>query len=381
MIEEHELTFPDIVPLLTTLYRRGVLVPFLGAGMSRGVCCGWQELLENLASYFKITIPDNASSKQLNSAEMIRAADEIINRLRALKIEMQAEVLQNALSEKDKLNDIPKQISALASLYWPLVISTNYDDTYLCAKNKSNTNQSSIDILGRSIDDCHEVLHSLDQISNSKYWAIQGFLGGQLAPVESLIKDSTKRFELVSQVVLGHQQYQKAINSSLHFRRAFAEVYRRRSLIFLGSGIQEDYLINLFSEILHHQGCGPYPHFALLKKSSKDQYSNLFMQQRLGIVPIFYEDYEEVPKFLQQFSNHIKYWLEPLSTEKHPTSPVIFQNELAYSLSANSSSGTIPIKLKIYKKALPTPHLDLKECSIVSVGRFQNNPKSPSCEN
>ena len=42
--------------------------------------------------------------------------------------------------------------------------------------------------------------------------------------------------ELAGQVVAGHQQYQNAINAHAHFRRAFAEVFRRRSLLFLGSG-------------------------------------------------------------------------------------------------------------------------------------------------
>jgi hypothetical protein len=158
----------------------------------------------------------------------------------------------------------------------------------------------------------------------------------------------------------------------LHFRRAFAEVFRRRSLLFLGSGILEDYLVNLFSEILHNQGCGPYPHFALLKNSEKGKYDNLFMQQRLGIVPIFYEDHSELPHLLKKFSSLIKYWLDKSDFNNEPVAPFIFQDEIGFSLTAKSTNGVVPVKVNCCKSVLPLPDDNVKECSAVSVGRFKN---------
>ena len=119
-------------------------------------------------------------------------------------------------------------------------------------------------MLGRRLEDCYQVLRSLDEPSPPILWVLQGFLGGQTSQSDKIISDGKRRRELTNQLVVGHQQYQRVINAEEHFRRAFAEVFRRRSLLFLGSGLLEDYLVNLFGEIIHYHGPGPHPHFALL---------------------------------------------------------------------------------------------------------------------
>jgi hypothetical protein len=274
MLESTDLEFEDVLPQLAGLYRHGLLVPFLGAGMSRNVCCGWEQMIKNLASEMGISIRGESGKNSLTPSEIIRIADEIISLLRPYKIETQIKIYQNALLAEPILKTVPSQTQVLAELYWPLTITTNYDDLFWSACNlkersviKSGKANHKIEILGRSVEDCHTILQSLDSISSPQIWALQGFIGGQLTNPSTIIGNTDKRIELAHQLVLGHQQYQRAINAALHFRRAFAEVFRRRSLLFLGSGILEDYLVNLFSEILHNQGCGPFPHFALLKKS------------------------------------------------------------------------------------------------------------------
>ena len=44
---------------------------------------------------------------------------------------------------------------------------------------------------------------------------------------------------------MGHDEYRRVTYRDIHFRRAFAEVFRHRSLLFLGSGIRETYLQEL----------------------------------------------------------------------------------------------------------------------------------------
>jgi|GEM_PF-1067525 len=374
MTMNSDLNFREIIPQLAGLYRQGLLVPFVGAGMSRGVCCGWEDLLKNLALATKVSLPATTAENKFRSSDIIRLADEIVSTLRPYKIAKQIAIYQKALLATPKCKEIPAQAKELSKLYWPLVITTNYDDVLWTAMQKEGKNPN-IDILGRSVEDCHAILHSLDEVSSPMHWAIQGFLGGQLTAANKIIGDTANRNELANQIVLGHQQYQKAINTAVHFRRAFAEVFRRRSFLFLGSGILEDYLVNLFSEILHNQGCGPYPHFALLKRSEIGRYDNLFMQQRLGIVPIFYDDHADLPKNLREFSDLIRFWLSESSSPIKQVVPFIFQDEIGFKLSANASRGTVPVKVNICKAVVPLPDPKYSECSVVSVGRYDNSPK------
>jgi len=363
-MEPRDLEFKDIIPKLENMYRKGLLVPFLGSGMSRGICCEWKVLLENLG---KITGISTKSYDLANSSALIRLADEISSALRGYTIEDQIGIYRTALLRNPNTENSNATIE-LAKLYWPLVISTNYDDVFLNAANKGGNSKYSTEVLGRNIEDCHNILRSLEEVTSPKLWAIQGFVGGQMSLVDHMIPSLKKQKELASQVVLGHQQYQQAINSNLHFRRAFAEVFRRRSLLFLGSGILEDYLVNLFSEILHHQGVGINPHFALLKKSEVGLYNNLFMQRRLGIVPIFYSEHDDLPIYLQSFVTEIKYWIDVNSKKNPPPSRVIFQDELGFKLAAKAADGTIPLKVNIIKSPIPSS-TDSKQCSVVSLGR------------
>jgi SIR2-like domain len=184
------------------------------------------------------------------------------------------------------------------------VLATNYDDFYWSA----TASTARPNVYGRGLEDCHRVLRSLDEATPPILWTLQGFLGGQAEKHEAIIKDTIRRRELVNQLVVGHQQYQRAINSENHFRRAFAEVFRRRSLLFLGSGLLEDYLVNLFSEIIHHHGPGPYPHFALINVKERERFDSSFLQTRLGIVPVFYKDHNDIPNYLNELSTLVNYW-------------------------------------------------------------------------
>lgn len=223
------------------------------------------------------------------------------------------------------------------------------------------------------MDDCRRVIRSLDAATRPILWALQGFLGGQAEAPAALISSERRRVELAGQVVAGHQQYQNAINAQPQFRRAFAEVLHRRSLLFLGSGILEDYLVNLFGEIAHHYGPGPHPHFALFPKDKQDSLDAAFLQTRLGIIPVFYEHpsgrhFEALPGLLERFADVV-------SGMGHPragTAPPIawMPDELGFSLTNGSrppfGSGQ---RLTLRYAALPSPVRENRECVIVSVGR------------
>jgi len=102
-------------------------------------------------------------------------------------------------------------------------------------------------------------------------------------------------------VVVGHYHYQRVINTEPHFRRAFADVFRRRSFLFLGSGLKEDYLVNLFSEILLTFGAGSLPHYAMFTEKEAEGHAD-FLQSRLNVTPIVYKDHKDLPEYLKQLA-------------------------------------------------------------------------------
>ena len=80
------------------------------------------------------------------------------------------------------------------------------------------------------------------------------------------------------------------------FRRAFAEVFRSRSLLFLGSSLADQYLLNLFGETLELFGGNPFPHYALVLKRTTDPD---FLRTRLNIFAYEYDSHDCLPELLE----------------------------------------------------------------------------------
>jgi hypothetical protein len=377
------MTFEDILPHLVDGFRRGVLVPFVGSGMSKPVCTGWVPFLVKLADEAGADVPrdlrdGSGGETRFNNADLYRLADKAVHRLRPRNVKERADAYRRALRVDDGstgLVPIPKQTEALARLPWPLVLTTNYDDLVVQGSRvwHANAGLGTTEVLGRSVEDCHKVIRSLDSPSQPILWALQGFLGGQAAPPEESVPESRRRDELADQLVVGHQQYQNVTNAQPHFRRAFAEVFHRRSFLFLGSSVLEDYFVNLFGEIIHHYGPGPHPHFALLPARQKHAYDPQFLQTRLGVVPIFYDDYDAIPRWLGAMAERLL--TPPASAGGTARRPVAWMpDELGFSLSDGPrppSGGVRRVKLRFAE--LPVPSPGHGECVIASLGRDRGN--------
>lgn len=305
------------LPRLLTNFRRGVLVPFIGSGMSVPVCASWSQLLQALAERANHTISPELQQAldtgRAGSTELYRLADLCVRRLKSRGRQALATACREALGVRRDAA-IPAQTGALAQIRWPLVLSTNYDDLLLRAVHRRQAEAVAAgmrpgalpplyEIAGQSVQDCHTVLRSLDVVTPPILWTLQGYLGERgwtLTPIEE-----ARAERLAREVVLGHQQYQSVINAQPHLRRAVAEVFRRRSLLFLGSGVQEDYLINLFSEIIHHHGISAHTHFAVFHDEQRASVDATFFRLRLGIEPLFIDDYDKIPALLCRLRNNI----------------------------------------------------------------------------
>src|SRR5262245_61152977 len=122
--------FKDVLPRLVAAYEAGRLVPFIGVGMSRPHCADWPGLIRGLEAAAGISNvpPLDANTK---SEDLIQRANRAVRKLRSGAAgEFEDALRQSLFVKKDS---VPEQTSALAKIWWPLVLSTNYDDFYVKA--------------------------------------------------------------------------------------------------------------------------------------------------------------------------------------------------------------------------------------------------------
>lgn len=288
---------------LTALYDRARLVPLIGSGMSMPACVSWQELVERLETESGVT------------EERARANDLIQRAMRAVQILRRegqdvAAALRRALYSSET-PEIPAQSLALASIFWPLLCTTNYDDVYLRAKLfflRSLGSEREITIprlFGRSETDCRRILQQLNFPDGEVIWAVQGLVAPMDPSLAALVDDEFDQRQFAQELVIGHVEYRKATHRAPHFRRCFAELFRTRSLLFLGSGLTEHYFRSLFDEIIKLTGPPPHPHFALVPEGALDPQ---FMCQQHHIICETYpkQEHSHVTERLREFANYLK---------------------------------------------------------------------------
>ena len=271
--------FETVLPRLVSTFESGRLVPFIGAGMSAPVCNGWPafiQALERAAGMAEMPLAADAPRETL-----VRRANLAVRMLkRAAPGKFATAVRASLLTRPDESPSALAQTDALARLGWPLVLTTNYDNCYAAAYQRLAAGRD-LAVLGRSAEDCQRVLTSLTNAGRSLLWALQGYL----ADLPHLGVHAEHLTALEQQLVVGHEEYRRVTYRDAHFRRAFAEVFRQRSLLFLGAGLQETYLQELFGEVLEFYGPGARTHYAFIPEGEVDPE---FMLARFQIVVVEY---------------------------------------------------------------------------------------------
>jgi SIR2-like domain len=290
----------ELVPLLASIYQRGRLVPFVGAGMSYPSLPLWDKFLFNLEQDAEAARKEHGwpSETAGNGPPEVRAqrAETILRNLRGEPCFIGA--VRRALLPGGQRAAVPEQTEALAALRWPLIVSTNYDDLlYGCLHEKASSGLKPI-LMGRSAADCKMVVSSLNSpFDRECVWHIQGFLGEQHGKSDNWLQELRARgrdTQFEQELVLGHGDYRRATTTAVHFRRCFCEVFRSRSFLFLGSSI-EQYFLNLFGEILDLVGPSPVPHFAFVLKGTVD---HRFLSDQMNTAVCEYEDDRELSHYL-----------------------------------------------------------------------------------
>jgi SIR2-like domain len=307
---------PSVLDQLVAAYDGGLLVPFIGAGMSYPVCRLWPS--------FVAALEDAADCARFPAdSDLVHRAARAVRKLRFGSGKSLAEAVRLALLKEPGARSPPPQTKAVANIFWPLVMTTNYDDLYLAEAHEAHLlsprlleeekRESPLLLLGRSTRDCQRVLTSLRQPDRPILWALQGFVGGQArAPAAGKTtnayhdylddEDRKVRTGLESELVVGHAEYRRVAMASEAFRRAFGEVYRSRSMLFLGSGLRDKYFLDLFSEIIELYGPSPHPHYALLKTGEFDE---SFLRQYFGIWVDPIANHDELPARLGELKQRV----------------------------------------------------------------------------
>jgi hypothetical protein len=324
-------TLDAALPRLVTAYEQGRLVPFVGAGLSTPACHLWPKFVHALESQVEAT--DRWAGDETPDGLIMRA-NRAIRQLRGLGTENLSNGVRSALYANKEL---PAQTRALCRVWWPIILTTNYDDCLVEAFKQSHLIE--MKVCGRRLDDSQYVLNALYEPAEPILWAIQGHLGGPFGKSHA---------ELASEIVVGHEEYSKVAYSEPQFRRAFAEVFRSRTMLFLGSGLKEPYFREMFSEILEIYGPCAQPHYAFVKK---DEVDVQFMATRFQIVVVEYDEHEELPEWL----NHLADSIETAAVRKDRVSRVL-----------NVTSGSNS-RIEIARGRLPTPSGG-RECAAVSAG-------------
>jgi SIR2-like protein len=282
--------FARALPRLVSAYESGRLVPFVGSGMSMGACTGWPEMIRRLEMRAFEDRPARPTAKATPS-ELIERANSVVRALKAGTPGTFEQAMRRAVIAQP--NRIPKPTRTLARIWWPLVLTTNYDNCYLAAFVQRFRGEL-YGIVGRSPEDCQRVLTSLSNPGRPLLWALQGHMN-----VPCRIDGDALRPDLERELVVGHDEYRRVTYRDPLFRRAFAEVFRQRSLFFLGAGIKESYLQELFGEVLEMYGPSARPHYAIMPEGEVDP---AFMLARFQIRVLEFPkgEYGEVDGFLER---------------------------------------------------------------------------------
>ena len=338
--------FAEVRPRLVTAYERGQLVPFIGVGMSRPHCATWPGLIAGLerAAGIPDQPPLDANTK---SEDLIQRANRAVRKLRSGAPQEFEDALRASLFTGSA--SVPGQTEALAAFRWPLVLTTNYDDFFVEAFTRM-FGPLGLAVVGRSSEDCQRVLTSLQTAGRSLLWAIQGHLA---APCAVPGHENDRR--LAKELVIDHTEYRRVTHREPHFRRAFAEVFRHRSFLFLGSGLRENYLQELFGEVLELYGPSTYTHFAIMPRGQVDPG---FMYSRFQIAVVEYEpgDHDVVPNRLGELRSTLE------AMEAAPTS----WSWGRASTQAHTATACRP-DFEVVRGPLPSKRAD-GECLVVSAG-------------
>ena len=298
--------FIDPRELLST-YDRGRLVPFTGPGLSVPACASWQQFVSRLEKSIRKLGVEQPSPGAGSLAERARAAIGTLQRHGQQLPDAVRSALYTSVT-----GGLPTNTLALARIRWPLVCTTNHDELHLRAAmqlarqaGRAGGAKCSIRVLGRSDPDCKALLQHLALPEDQVLWALNGLLRPTDAGVQDIAYDPDWLPErLEGELVVDPSEYDQAMQRT-PFRRSFAELYRSRSLLFLGSDLSESCFRTLFDDIVERGGVPRHLHHAFVEEGTLDAD---FMRRRYRIICYTYPQgqHQVIGQWLSEFDDALR---------------------------------------------------------------------------
>lgn len=139
--------------------------------------------------------------------------------------------------------------------------------------------------------------------------------------------------------------------------------------MFLGSGIAETYLANLFAEVLITQGQRAGSHYALLPEWEVNDEKLRFLADRLGVLAYTYKCHAEVEELLNRLLSNTKHFMPPrykTRRERPCPDPVVEVSQVVYRI--QQPNGAV-VELVLDHRSIAS-EVRRKGCILaVSVGR------------
>lgn len=293
-----KFTLPDE---LKEILQNGKLIPFVGAGVSMSVkkteskkplFPSWGTLLENSAKKLK-------ESGDQNTADLITA---FLNRKKNDSYLQAANYAQEALGNHAWNTFLKQQISLpysqceassleLAASIWqlncPLIITTNYDKVldWACPETKKQ------DLEHWDIEAVHEQANSLSTgLVNPTVW----HLHGRISNTNNLIITPDGYTNLYSED--GNKVKYEAAKTTLK------TYFTTHTLLFIGFSFDDEIFSNSLKAVSEIFDSNSPNHYVLIKENQREKIEEL----KLPLIPVTYEDHDDLPELLNQLSSFVK---------------------------------------------------------------------------
>ncbi|AKB24823.1 hypothetical protein MSMTP_1354 [Methanosarcina sp. MTP4] len=241
-------------------YRRGAVIPFIGAGMS--VPCGysgWTKFLNNLRNETRVS--EECLSTLLSEGKYEEAAQTLADDMPAGSFD---EAIENAFGD-DK--DLEGPIQLLPYIFDTSVITTNFDDV---------------------IKRCYEATDSyfLEILLGTDACELPRYLGkGNKVLVKLHGKANSGRHR-----VLTYLEYEKHYGTPPRIQNVIEAISTKTTLLFLGCSLGVDRTIQTLTQLVEDRGHDIIPrHYAFLSISEEeDRLRRRDELVKANIFPIWY---------------------------------------------------------------------------------------------
>jgi len=273
----------------------------LGTGISLdyGVS-SWKKIIKKMVAETKIIFPELKSKDILK--KLFCNNYGIPQILKDIDKHKYHEVIYNSLYKKRKKKNMETNLSCLVNYISNLydkgkeveIVTFNYDD-YL-EKEFDNIRENK----KRFVDYGSEYIKLKDIHSAVKIKHIHGYF-----PRGSILKSGKYISRYANSVVLTDEEYSKAYNSKDKYTAKTLLKFLEKSCLIIGNSVSDYEERKIFRTSKQN---GNTYHFLLKKKSPSvdyDYYLNKFLIS-IGIIPVYFKDYDEIGSFLKDMCGGIK---------------------------------------------------------------------------